>query len=163
MVVGKIRTDSFPQYGSTQIVDLLAETRSCQNIKKYPLNVEAATGAVVSGQPIICGGWSGTHNFFECFQYSKTSNNWTLLTSMTMKRAHSASVSLNGKLWITGGFGGHSRVMQASTEYVSPDGDASRQGPDMPTPRSKHCAVKLSSGQVMLLGGSSDYVKPGGL
>ena len=157
MVVGRIWADSLwlSHNGSAQIVDLLEKTRSCQNIKKYPINVEAATGAVVSGKPMICGGWSGTHNFFECFQYSKTSNNWTLLTTMTMKRAYSASVSLNGKLWVTGGFGGHSRVIQASTEYVSPDGDASQPGPSLPSIRYGHCAVKLSTGQVMLVGGYS--------
>ena len=44
MVVGWIWADSWDsQNGSAQIVDLLEKTRSCQNIKKYPLNVEAAT------------------------------------------------------------------------------------------------------------------------
>ncbi len=42
----------------------------------------------------------------------------------------------------------------ATSEYVSPDGDATMPGPDLPGPRYSHCAVKLSNGQVMLLGGA---------
>ena len=41
----------------------------------------------------------------------------------------------------------------SSTEYVSPDGDASQPGPELPSSQYGHCAVKLSTGQVMLLGG----------
>ena len=44
----------------------------------------------------------------------------------------------------------------ATSEYVSPDGDASQPGPDLPGPRYAHCAVKLANGHVMLLGGYPD-------
>ena len=70
---------------------------------------------------------------------------------MTTIRVFSASVPLNGKLWVTGG----DQNELPSTEYVSPNGDTSRPGPDLPSARAGHCAVKLSTGQVMLLGG--DY------
>ena len=70
---------------------------------------------------------------------------------MTTKRTFSASVPLNGKLWVTGG----DQNELPSTEYVSPNGDASTPGPDLPSARAGHCAVKLSIGQAMLLGG--DY------
>jgi hypothetical protein len=68
---------------------------------------------------------------------------------MTTKRVFSASVPLNGKLWVTGG----DQNRLPSTEYVSPNGDASQPGPDLPSARAGHCAVKLSTGKVMLLGG----------
>ena len=68
---------------------------------------------------------------------------------MTTKRTFSASVPLNGKLWVTGG----DQNELPSTEYVSPNGDASTPGPDLPSARAGHCAVKLSTGKVMLLGG----------
>jgi hypothetical protein len=73
---------------------------------------------------------------------------------MTTKRSHSASVSVNGKLLVLGGYDGDKGL--ATTEYISPSGDASQPGPDLPVPRAKHCAVKLSNGQVMLLGGYPD-------
>ena len=43
--------------------------------------------------------------------------------------------------------------MSFPAEYVSPNGDASTPGPDLPSARAGHCAVKLSTGKVMLLGG----------
>ena len=81
-------------------------------------------------------------------------NSWISLTDMSTKRSSSASVPVKGKLLVLGGWDGDNRL--ATSEYVSPDGDASQPGPDLPGPRSSHCAVKLSNGQVMLLGGYPD-------
>ena len=71
------------------------------------------------------------------------------MTNMTTIRVFSASVPLNGKLWVTGG----DQNGLPSTEYVFPNGDVSQPGPDLPSARAGHCAVKLSTGQVILLGG----------
>ena len=73
---------------------------------------------------------------------------------MSTKRSSSASVPVNGKLLVLGGRDGDNRL--ATSEYVSPDGDASQPGPDLPAPRDSHCAVKLANGQVMFLGGDPD-------
>ena len=128
-------------------------TRSCSNLQNYPIAIYAATGAIVSGHPIICGGRSeGSITHSECYHHSKATNSWTFLTNMSTKRAFSASVPVNGKLLVLGGWDGDNDL--ATSEYVSPDGDASQPGPDLPGPRSGHCAVKLSNGQVMLLGGA---------
>ena len=53
-----------------QIVDLSSQTRSCNNFQDYPIAMRSATGAIVSGQPIICGGYSGYYHS-ECYKYSK--------------------------------------------------------------------------------------------
>jgi len=133
-----------------QIVDLSGQTRSCNNFQDYPIAMWSATGAIVSKQPIICGGWSGLPHS-ECYKYTK--NSWTPLSKMSTERYHSASVPVKGKLLVLGGHDGDNRL--ATSEYVSPDGDASQPGPDLPGPRSEHCAVKLANGHVMLLGGYS--------
>jgi hypothetical protein len=109
-----------------------------------------ATGAIVSGHPMICGGWSGSTQS-ECYHHNKASNSWTFLTNMTTKRYDSASVPVNGKLLVFGGQDDDKRL--ATTEYISPSGDASQPGPDLPAPRDEHCAVVLSNGQIILLGG----------
>ena len=63
-----------------QIVDLSSQTRSCNNFPDYPIAMGAATGAIVSGQPIICGGLSESGRHSECYKYSKgTSRNVLLL------------------------------------------------------------------------------------
>ena len=79
-------------------------------------------------------------------------NSWTPLSKMATKRVYSASVPVKGKLLLVlGGCDGDNSL--ATSEYVSPDGDASQPGPNLPGPRSHHCAMKLSNGQVILLGG----------
>ena len=116
---------------------------------------------IVSGLPMICGGggegtgYSRLSAYSVCYQHSKALNTWTILTNMTNKRASSASVPLNGKLWVIGGLDNDQPdddYSLSSTEYVSSDGDESLPGPDLPSPRYGHCAVKLSTGQVMILG-----------
>ena len=148
MVVGGW-DDSYNRQSDAQLSSL---TRSCSNLQNYLIAMYKATGAIVSGHPIICGGWSGSYRS-ECYHHNKASNSWTFLTNMTTKRYHSASVPVNGKLLVLGGWDGE---RLATTEYISPDGDASQPGPDLPGPRSDHCAVKLANGHVMLLGGSPD-------
>ena len=113
-----------------------------------------ATGAIVSGRPVICGGKSGHHTYrSECYHHSKTTNTWTFLTPMTTKRSFTASVPLNGKLWVMGGYA-HPNTILSSTEFLPLDGGPSQPGPELPYPRDGHCAVTLSTGQVMLLGGA---------
>jgi len=153
MIVGGEDSD-YDLYSDAQIVNLTNETSTCNNFPDYPLAIRVATGAIVAGHPIICGGISGSYHS-ECYHYSKDTNSWTLLTNMSTKRAYSASVPVNGKLLVLGGLAdGFTRL--ATSEYVSPDGDAFQPGPDLPGPRSSHCAVKLANGQVMLLGGGPD-------
>jgi hypothetical protein len=145
MVVG-----GYDDSGERQSVAQLSSlTRSCSNLQNYPIAMSYATGAIVSGHPMICGGWSGSRHS-ECYHHNKASNSWTFLSKMTTKRSYSASVPVNGKLLVLGGYDGD---RLATTEYISPSGDASQPGPDLPAPRDEHCAVKLSNGQVMLLGG----------
>jgi len=151
LIVGGL--DSDRNYDSdAQIVNLTNETSTCHNFPDYPIAIEGATGAIVDGHPIICGGVSEESHHSECYHHSEATNAWTLLTNMSTKRTSSASVPVNGKLLVLGGFDGYGDL--ATSEYVSPDGDASHPGPDLPGPRRDHCAVKLSNGQVMLLGGN---------
>ena len=155
MIVGGGDSDYNP-YSDAQIVNLSNKTSTCNNFPDYPIAIKYATGAIVSGHPIICGGRSeGSITHSECYHHSKATNSWTFLSNMSTKRSSSASVPVNGKLLVLGGWDGDNDL--ATSEYVSPDGDASQPGPDLPGPRSDHCAVKLSNGQVMLLGGDPDW------
>ena len=42
-----------------QIVNLSNKTSTCNNFPTYPIAIGYATGAIVDGHTIICGGWSG--------------------------------------------------------------------------------------------------------
>ena len=152
LIVGGWDSDD-NHYSDAQIVSLTNGNSTCNNFPDYPFAMTDATGAIVAGHPIICGGKSEGFHHSECYRHSKATNSWTFLTNMSFKRAGSASVPVNGKLLVLGGWDG---VRLATSEYVSPDGDASQPGPDLPGPRSSHCAVKLANGQVILLGGFPD-------
>ena len=131
IVGGEDRDFTYTYLSDTQIVNLTNETSACNAFPDYPLFIRFATGGIVDGHPIICGGESEGWNFHsECYHHSKATNSWTFLTNMSTKRAGSASVPVNGKLLVLGGwFDGDNEL--ATSEYVSPDGDASQPGPDL--------------------------------
>ena len=69
---------------------------------------------------------------------------------MAKKRSKSASVAVNGSLFVTGGLNGAARI--SSTVYITAKGVVSA-GPNLPSPRESHCMVSLPSGKLMIIGG----------
>ena len=102
MVVGGLDLSDNYQ-GDTQLSSL---TRSCSNLQNYPIAMKFATGDIVSGHPIICGGISTSNNYSECYRHNKASDSWTFLTNMATERYNSASISVNGMMMVTGGWNG---------------------------------------------------------
>ena len=157
MIVGGISTKGYSSnsFSDAQIVDLSNQTSKCSSLQNYPYAFSQGTGALVSGHAIICGGYSRSSGsaHSDCYHHRKATNSWIFLTNMTTKRHHSASVPVKGKLWVLGGRDGDNKKL-STTEYISPDSGASQPGPDLPSPRAEHCAVKLSNGKVIVLGGA---------
>ena len=152
MVVGRFAGEKPPIVQDiVQIIDLSPQRKFCPNKQKYPFGVESATGAIVSGNPVVCGGHQeSTYEVLpQCYKYDNSTNSWTFLTNMTFNRGFSASVALNDKLFVIGGVGYNWDEIYSSTEYISLDGNASQPGPELPLPRARHCAVKLSTGKMM--------------
>ena len=75
---------------------------------------------------------------------------WTFLTKMNSKRSYVAAVEVNNKLFVAGGWNGDEVL--SSTEFISSEGMVTA-GPDLPSPRSKHCMTKLPSGRIIIIGG----------
>ena len=155
MVVGGL----FDERGlkDTQLVDL-SSSKICGNLKPYPIAIYGATGALVSENPVICGGFQRTGNQRkeqkECQMYNKSSNTWKFLTNMATEKAYLASVPLNGQLFVTGGSSKEKFEKLSITEFVSLNGEVT-PGPPLPSPRFKHCMVVLPDGKVMIIGGGS--------
>ena len=105
MIIGGEDSDENP-YNDAQIVNLSNETSTCNNFPDYPLAIRVATGAIVAGHPIICGGISTRNNYSECYRHNKASDSWTFLTNMATERYNSASISVNGMMMVTGGWNG---------------------------------------------------------
>ena len=86
----------------TEVIDITDETKKCNNLGDFPVIVKMATGGLVDGKPIVCGGQDATTFKQEC--YSFEDNAWKLLTSLTEPRSQAGSTVLKGDhLWITGG------------------------------------------------------------
>ena len=105
-----------------------------------------ATGDLLDGLPVICGGWSGKPI------HSITKDQSKFLGQLSVQRSYAASVVLsNNTLWVTGGYDQSFNLIK-TTEIITKDGQTS-QGPDLPLPNSSHSIVSLNSGAFILIGG----------
>ena len=138
---GYLRNGSFVD--STEVVDL----KSGKIFSMAPLGrrTDGATGGLLDGLPVICGGSNDNQIHSIAKDQSK------FLGQLSVKRFSAASVVLsNNTLWVTGGLGQSGRLK--TTEFVTKDGQTS-QGPDLPLPVSEHGIVPLNSGAFILIGG----------
>ena len=152
----------------SQVVDMKS-INSCPNLNSYPLKMLGATGGLVNGSPVICGGWGrasgepivhgSTKVQSSCYSFDTPSQAWKHLAEMKRKRKHSSSVVTNEGLWVTGGVGLAdaccgviAHISLATTEYIYKNG-AVIYGPDLPSARVGHCMVTLPDGNILIMGG----------
>ena len=97
MLVGGWNGDIY--LDSVQIIHLSTQRKLCPNLKNYPIEMAFASGAIVSGNPVICGGYAyAAYSMYpQCYKYVNSTNSWTFLTNMTIGRDFSASVPLGAK------------------------------------------------------------------
>ena len=156
MVTGYSFTLS-PSYSDlTEVVDMESST-SCLQLPTYPFKMAGASGGVINGSPMVCGGYK--HSGFpkvesSCYSHDKELNIWKQHATMNQARYLHASVVIDNSLWVTGGVyqAGNGLDTFKSTEFVRGDGTVT-MGPDLPTARSGHCMVTLHDGKVMIIGG----------
>jgi len=122
--------------------------RKCKSFPSFPMPLFAATGGIVKGAPIVCGGVLVPKEEFsnQCFIHDFSRNEWRFLSNMAGRRgrAFTSSVVPDDALWITG--------QRKTTEFIYPSGKVV-QGPNLPSEVSGHCMVKLHDGKIMILGG----------
>ena len=136
--------------GVVEVIDLKSE-KNCSSLPDYPIRVTFASGALLEGSPVICGGRNGSnYDHDECYIYNASTNEWELLARIKNPRSFYASVIVNNALWITGGF--YDPYGLDSSEYVFPNGTVT-QGPTLTAPIRRHCIVQLLDGKMMILGG----------
>ena len=129
---------------STEVVDL----KSGKIFSMAPLgrSTWGATGGLLDGLPVICGGYNDKQIHSIAKDQSK------FLGQLSVERSHAASVVLsNNTLWVTGGRDQSWNPIK-TTEFVTKDGQTS-QGPDLPLPLDSHSIVPLNSGAFILIGG----------
>ena len=127
-------------------------TLSCQNLAPFAKKTYGATGGLVEGVPLICGGYYGGNTYDECYQITKAMT--SLVTKMSSKRYTAASVQvLEKKLWIMGGKDGSAGAHLSSSEYIQIS-SGSTSGPNLPYAVRYHAVVAWNSTSVMLIGGN---------
>ena len=119
-------------------------TSLCPNLPPYPYALLLSTGHVVDSVPIIAGGYSSATCRSYVHKHDIETNSWISLGNMVKPRGQSASVPLNGALWVLGGF---TSPVTKSTELIFPNGTI-LGGPNLPAPRARHCAVTLEGQEI---------------
>ena len=144
----------------SEVVDINSST-SCLQLPTYPFKMWGASGGVINGSPMVCGGYK--HSGFpkvesSCYSHDKELNIWKQHATMNQARYLHASVVIDNSLWVTGGVyqAGNGLDTFKSTEFVHGNGTVT-MGPDLPTPRYGHCIVTLQDGKVMIIGGYPTY------
>ena len=135
---------------NSEVLDLVDDTFSSQNLAPFAKKTWAATGGLVEGIPLICGGRYNSSNYYDDECYSITKALTSLVTTMSSKRGYAASVVLEKKLWIMAGYNGYSYLK--SSEYIQIS-SGSTPGPDLPYAVAGHAAVAWSSTSFSLTGG----------
>ena len=144
-----------------------------QFLASFPGNKIGTFGGLVEDLIIVCGGmkeldnrrgyelWNTVSN--ECYILNASANAWQLFHVLNTPRTSATSISVNDKLWITGGDppgyeNAPGPMFLPNTEFVDPKHpNVFMEGPDIPyTYIAHHCLVLLNSNEVMLVGGHVD-------
>ena len=140
-----------PSRDTSEILDLVDSTLSCQHLAPFPKEMRGPTGGLVDGVPLICGGSESSDiNSVsdECYIISKLTT--SLVAIMKEKRVYAASVVLNDtKLWV---MGGKDSFSFSSSEYIKLS-FGSTPGPELPSAVHGHAVVAWNSSFFMLIGG----------
>lgn len=146
---------------------------SINSVELYDLDTNAwSTGASMSaarashsatllgnGKVLVAGGEAGGSQLLSAELYDPATNTWSPAGNMTTARAYHAATPLNPalvgspKILVTGGVNGTTSI--ASSEIYNPATNTWSAGAAMPAARSKHTAVLLSAGKVIVIGGVS--------
>jgi len=133
----------------SQVVDI-SSTKSCPKLSSYPIKLTGATGGILNGSPLLCGGVTGSFQS-ACYKHDKFSNEWTLLTNMKTERYGASCVITNGALWVAGG-SSNGNTGLSSSELIYADG-TKKDGPGLPAARHGHCMTTLDDGNIIMIGG----------
>ena len=88
----------------TEVWNLDTESVCENDLPDYPMKLSYATGGLIGGKPVVCGGLDDDFERSEqC--YVLENNRWTFLAEMIYKRSSSSSVVTpdGNSLFITGG------------------------------------------------------------
>jgi len=104
----------------------------------------------------LCGGWDSNRYVAECFYYRASADAWEAGPTLSIARGFAAGALLNGRVYVTGGFDGHTvyRLCESFASAASGTDARVRQiHAPMQAPRAGHEAVALEGGLYVVGGG----------
>ena len=142
------------QERESEVVDIRENSSYCRSLPDYPLQVQYASGGILNGQPLICGGTVGLEESNsetdECYVYNATSLSWALFANMTHKRYGASGVTLDDKRFLIMGGSGQTND-NSTSEYILLNRTVVA-GPITPYIGLEwHCLVRLDDGKVIII------------
>ena len=161
------RDDGSESFSDIKVLDLLDPDKKCQNLAPFAEGKTGATGALVHGVPIVCGGYR-SGRLRECHTISNNSVT-PLKTQLDTARSFATSIAVNNSLWVLGG-----TSRNPTSEYVQINGTMSSKkvcsGQDdelckMPEEfdgdSEGMTLLEVEANTYLLVGGSSTFIKRG--
>ena len=136
------------QERESEVVDLHKNSSYCRSLSDYPLQAQYASGGILNGRPLICGGIEESNNATkECYIYNATSLTWSLFANMNHKRYGASGITLDDEKFLI--MGGSSQTN--ASEYIFSNGSV-MTGPITPYIGLEwHCLVRLDDGKVIII------------
>ena len=148
----------FPQDDgpNLEIVDIKDSNYHCTKVASFPVRLSGATGGLINGTPLVCGGNDRTNGKYptsDCFVLDNSGTGWSTNGGLLEPRRYAGgnSVVINGKLILSGGYGSAGRY--TSIEMVSPDASGVKLSVNLPKGLQGHCQVQWDDTTVMIIGG----------
>jgi N-acetylneuraminic acid mutarotase len=165
LVTGGVTGNSGP-FDTAEIYDPASNTWSSAGFMNSPRYQHTAS-LLGNGKVLVAGGNNGDTCTCTTFVnsvdlYNPTTNSFTAAGALlTARYAHTATVLANGKVLVTGGFGGATSTIEnggaalASAEIYDPTVGTWAATGSMNSARMNHTATLLPSGKVLVAGGSN--------
>ena len=133
-----------------EMIDLsISGNYQCPNWVNYPIAIHGATGGLLEGIPIICGGSNYAYTSNKCYKITSKKSDQNVI--MSTLRSNAAGVVINGStLWITGGKD-HNANALSSSEFIQLN--RTMPGPKLPIPLLGHTMVNIDDDLIMFIGG----------
>ena len=139
------------QERETEVVDIREDSSYCRSLPDYPSQAQYASGGILDGQPLICGGIVGLGDASnECYVYNETSLSWTWFANLNYKRYGASGVTLDNKRFLIMGGSGETNA-NSTYEYILSDGSVEVGPITSDIGLEWHCLVKLDDGKVIII------------
>ena len=127
----------------------------------YPIFVSEHNAAVAENKIYVAGGFAGPNQNFTgttdaFYVYDPSSDRWTSLPPLPRKLQHFGIATLDGKIYVTGGYTDDDFALDTKSAYVfdphGPNGGSWAPIADLPAERAAHSSVAVG-GLLYVVGG----------